>query len=66
MSNAALIADILAGNRVIDRKKRMEETVDVMCNNMQRKIDLQANSGREYDAAAARGYGLGNGRKQGD
>ena len=64
MSNAAMIAEILAGGRVINRAEKMDKTIDVMAANAHKKAAHRNGVAIERDNG--RGYNEGHGRKTGD
>ena len=64
--NSKLIGDILAGGRVIDRKKKMSDSVDalVKCKVKIESAKTPAHLQHEVNVHGNRGYGQG--RKMGD
>ncbi|MDB4261435.1 hypothetical protein N9878_01070 [bacterium] len=69
MSNLDIVNSILAGGRVINREKRMNDTLQVMADNRGKKEDEKARRLAESADSLStdsgnRGYGQG--RKMGD
>jgi len=61
-SHADIVKDILNGGRVINREKKMDKTLDVMCDNLERAHLMKLNKRREVDDSK----GYGQGRNSGD
>ena len=74
MNYASEAADILANieKYTVNRKEKMDRTIDVMCSNISKKqaqlerFHSELSNHKDYDGSLARGYGKRTGRQTGD
>ena len=74
MNRAELILDIANNTsaHIVNRKEKMNRTLDVMCSNISKKqaqlerFHSELSNHKDYDGSLARGYGKRTGRSTGD
>ena len=74
MNRAELILDIVnnPSKHIVNRKEKMNRTIDVMCSNISKKqaqlerFHSELGNHKDYDGGLARGYGKRTGRQTGD